>query len=83
LDDATLVAKFGQMTADELVFLRAKISIARFFPQEMQQLLNFIGETFASRIENGKVIGDMADVFGKPVDEAKVFAIAQQLIAQQ
>ena len=28
LDDATLIAKFGPMSADELVFLRAKLSIA-------------------------------------------------------
>ena len=59
------------MSADELVLLRAKISIARFFPKDMQQLLNFIAETFASRITNGKVIGDIADIFGKTVDETK------------
>jgi len=70
------------MSADELVFLRAKLSIARFFP-DAQQLLNFIGETFASRIANGEVIGDIADVYGKTINASKVFTLAQQLLAQQ
>ena len=69
------------MSEDELVFLRAKLAIARFFP-DAQELLNFIGETFASRIDNGQVIGDIADVFGKNVDESKVFATAETIIAQ-
>ena len=81
LDDATLTAKFWAMSEDELVFLRAKLAIARFFP-DAQELLNFIGETFASRIDNGQVIGDIADVFGKNVDESKVFATAETIIAQ-
>ncbi|MEI6673253.1 MAG: hypothetical protein WCL02_08310 [bacterium] len=70
------------MSTDELVFLRAKLAIARFFP-DAQELLNFIGETFASRINNGKVIGDIADVFGKTIDATKVYTTAQKLIAQQ
>lgn len=82
LDDATLQAKFGTMSEDELVFLRAKLSIARFFP-DAQELLNFIGETFANRIGNGEVIGDIADVYGKTIDANKVFMTAQQILAQQ
>ncbi|MEI6774622.1 MAG: hypothetical protein WCL18_07745 [bacterium] len=82
LDDATLIAKFGAMSTDELVFLRAKLSIARFFP-DAQELLNFIGETFANRIGNGEVIGDIADVYGKTIDVSKVFATAQKILAQQ
>jgi hypothetical protein len=62
--------------------LRAKLSVARFFP-DAQELLNFIGETFANRIPNGKVIGDIADVYGKVVDENKLFSVAQQILTQQ
>ena len=65
------------MSADELVFLRAKLSIARFFP-DAQTLLNFIGETFSSRINNGKVIGDIADVYGKTVDDFR-WAVQQRI----
>lgn len=82
LDDATLMAKFGNKSEDDLVFLRAKLSIARFFP-DAQDLLNFIGETFTSRINDGKVIGDIADVYGKIVDENKVFTTAQTVLAKQ
>ena len=82
LSDETLIAKFGKMSADELVFLRAKLAIARFFP-DAQELLNFIGETFASRIPDGQVIGDIADVYGKTVDENKIFSTAQIILAQQ
>ncbi len=82
IDDVTLEAKFGQMSADELVFLRAKLAIARFFP-DAQELLNFIGETFTKRVSNGDVIGDIADVYGKTVDETKIITIAQAIISQQ
>ena len=82
MDDATLIAKFGAMSADDLVFLRAKLSVARFFP-DSQTLLNFIGETFTNRIADGQVIGDIADVYGKVVDENKLFPIAAKILEQQ
>ena len=70
------------MSEDDLVFFRAKLSIARFFP-DSQELLNFIGETFTNRISDGKVIGDIADVYGKTIDENKIFTTAQMVLAQQ
>ena len=82
LNDAALMEKFGNMSEDELVFLRAKLSIARFFP-DAQELLNFIWETFANRIGDGQVIGDIADVYGKNVDETKIFSVAAKVFEQQ
>jgi hypothetical protein len=83
LDDTTLKAKFGNtISSDDLIFLRAKLSVARFFP-DAQDLIAFIGETFASRISNGLAIGDIADVYGKIVDEAKIMNVAQAILAQQ
>jgi hypothetical protein len=82
LPDEVLIAKFWAMSADELVFLRAKLSVARFFP-DAQELVNFIWETFANRIGNGLVIGDIADVYGKIVDDNKIFLAAQSVLAQQ
>ncbi len=82
LDDAAFKAKFGNLSADDLIFMRAKLSVARFFP-DAQELLNFIGETFTSRIADGKVIGDIADVYGKDVDESKLFSVAQTILSQK
>jgi len=53
LDDATLVNAFGEMSRDELVYLRAKLAVARFFP-DAQQLIGFIGDLFAQRIITGQ-----------------------------
>lgn len=82
LDDAAFTAKFGAMSEDDLVFLRAKMSVARFFP-DAQELINFIAEAFTSRISNGKVIGDIADVYGKTIDENKVLNAANIVLTQQ
>jgi len=70
------------MSADELIFLRAKLSIARFFP-DAQELLNFITETFTNRVSDGQVIGDIADIYGKSVDEKALFEIAGKVLANQ
>lgn len=69
------------MDADALLLLRAKIAIARFFP-ESQDLLNFIGQTFTQRLSNGSAIGDIADVYGKIVDENKVLTTAALMLQQ-
>lgn len=56
LDDAAFRAGFGAtLSDDDLFFLRAKLSIARFFP-DSQTLLNFIASTFTQRLNNGLAI---------------------------
>jgi len=70
------------MSEDDIIFLRAKLSIARYFP-DAQTLLNYIGETFDSRIKNGKAVGDIADVMGKTIDEAKTLSVSRKLIQEQ
>lgn len=82
LDDASLVNKFGPMTEDELVFLRSKLAIARFF-SDSQELLNFIGEVFTQRVGDGQAISDIADVYGKTIDERKVLDAANIIVAKQ
>lgn len=81
IDDAALKAKFGEMSEDDLVFLRAKLSVARFF-DDAQTLVNFIGELFTSRVTNGQIISDIADVYGKTINTTNVINIAQTLISQ-
>lgn len=70
------------MSDDDMVFLRAKLSVARFF-DDAQTLINGIGDIFTSRIQDGKIIGDIADVYGKIVDENKIMTTAQAVINQQ
>jgi len=82
LDDSVFIQKFGALSSDELVFLRAKLSIARFF-SDAQELLNFIAEIFTQRVANGEAIGDIADIYGKVVDVEKIFQTANTVLAQQ
>jgi len=81
LSDADISAGFGgNLSEDELVFTRAKLAIARFFP-DSQTLIGFIANTFISRVANGQALIDVADVYGKIVDEAKVMPLAQKWMA--
>jgi hypothetical protein len=82
VSDAALQATFGTMDADALVLLRAKLAIARFFP-ESQQLVTFIADTFTKRLSDGSAISDIADVYGKTIDETKVLQAAVMLIQQK
>ena len=70
------------MTQDELTFLRAKLAIARFF-SDAQELVNFIAEVFTQRVGDGQAIGDIADVYGKVIDQTKVLNVANTILAQQ
>ncbi|MEI8091070.1 MAG: hypothetical protein WCG98_02205 [bacterium] len=79
VSDQTLVNTFGPMSADDLILIRAKIAIARFFP-ESQELLTFIADTFTQRVSNGEAIGDIADIYGKTIDEGKILQLAVTLI---
>lgn len=82
VSDAALQTTFGTMDADALILLRAKLAIARFFP-ESQQLVTFIADTFTQRLSDGSAIGDIADVYGKTIDEGKVMQAALMLIQQK
>lgn len=66
-------------TFDDLVFLRAKMGVARFFP-DGNDIINFIWNVFVQRIANGQAIGDIADVFWKIIDEDAVISAIQQAI---
>lgn len=82
LSDEELTEAFGLTSRDDLVFLRAKMGVARFFP-DAQQVIGFIANTFVQRIGNGQGIWDVADVFGKTIDEQKVLDATQKVLATQ
>jgi hypothetical protein len=82
LDDAELGKDFAVSSKDELIKLRAKLSIARFMP-EREQLITYIMKKFDERMTNGQAIGDIADVFGKAIDENKVNTAVLTYLNQQ
>lgn len=81
LSDEVLQGSFGVSSPDDLLLIRAKLSIARFFP-EAQQLIAFIADIFGQRIMNGQAVADIADIYGKDIDETKVRQLAQAYLAK-
>ncbi len=61
---------------DELHFVRAQLSIARFF-RNSKQLIPFIMNTFAMRVQNGQALWDISDVLGKPINEGQLLEIVK------
>ena len=71
MSDEELTAIVWQKSKDEMMYFRAQLAAARFM-QNSNELVNTIAQILNSRISNGKAISDIADVFGKTIDEAKV-----------
>ncbi|HRU50281.1 MAG TPA: hypothetical protein P5155_02135 [Candidatus Absconditabacterales bacterium] len=71
LSDEELTPFVGTKSKDELNYLRAQLAAARFLPNS-NELVNMIAQIFNSRVSNGKAVGDIADVYGKTIDEAKI-----------
>lgn len=81
LSDEVLQGSFGITSPDDILLIRAKLAIARFFP-EAQQLITFIADIFGQRIMNGQAVADIADIYGKDIDETKVRQLAQAYLAK-
>ena len=79
LDDQSIKSFFGaNLTADELLLLRAKLSIARYFP-DVNEMVNWIWKIFNQRMASWDAIWDIADVYWKIIDEAKLKTIVTKL----
>jgi len=79
LPDSAIKSAFPWYSDDEIRFVRAQLCVSRFFPNSAQ-LMNFIANTFSLRVRNGLAIWDIADVYGKVVDEQKIASLAQQML---
>ena len=82
LDDSAIKQTFGEMTADQMIFLRTKLAVARFFP-DANQLIQFIADTFSQRVINWEAIWDISDIMWKNIDEIKILPVAQAYIEKQ
>jgi hypothetical protein len=51
--------------------MRARFATVRFRGNQ-QQMIDVLSQIFTERVTNGKALGDIADVYGKVIDEAKL-----------
>lgn len=79
LTDKELIAAFGEKSQDELLLLRAKMAVAKFFHEDLN-LLNTMFQIFQQRIANGKGISDLANIFGKQLSEEKLLNAVQTIL---
>jgi hypothetical protein len=81
IDDTTFKSYFGEnLSNEDLIYARSKLAVARYF-QDSNNYINFIAKIFIERIINGKAVWDIADVYGKIIDEPKVMAAANSLLS--
>lgn len=78
LDKSTIGQIFGVTTDEEIAIARARLATARY-RWNAQQLIELVGQMFTSRIQNGQALWDIADVYGKIVDENKLMNIVSKI----
>ncbi|MCK9467403.1 MAG: hypothetical protein M0P94_03680 [Candidatus Absconditabacterales bacterium] len=71
LNDEELSSFLGEKSKNELTYIRAQLAAARFL-ENSNDLVNTIAQIFNARVSNGQAISDIADVYGKTIDEAKI-----------
>lgn len=81
LSDSELISKFWFKSKEDLILLRAKMAVIKFFYTE-QETLETIFEIFQERILNGKWVSDIANMMGKKVNENKLYPVIEQLITK-
>lgn len=71
LSDDDLMAIFGEMDKEKLIYLRAQLAAARYM-DNANELINWIWYIFNSRVQNWEVVQDIADVYWKDIELWKV-----------
>ena len=59
------------MSKEDLIYLRAQLAAARYM-DNANELINWIWYIFNSRVWNGDVIDDIADVYWKQIESWKI-----------
>lgn len=80
MSDEELISVIGEKTKDELIYFRAQLAAARFMTNS-NDLVNTIAQILNYRVGNGKAIWDIADVYWKQIDEAKIMNTMNVFIA--
>ena len=79
LSDAELISHFGFKSKEDLILLRAKMAVIKFFYTE-QETLEKMFMLFQERILNWQWVSDIASMIGKDVDAQKLLPIIKKLI---
>lgn len=72
LSDEDLKSIFWEMNKEDLIYLRAQLSAARYM-DNANDLINKIATIFYNRFISWEAIQDIADVYGKEIEFGKVF----------
>lgn len=80
LSSEYIKSKFGSsMSDEEVVVLRAKLATMRFWWNQ-QQMIQVLSQIFTERVADGKAVSDIADVYGKVIDEPKLTQLVDSAI---
>ena len=78
LTDEELQKVFWNLNAEDLILLRAKIAVAKFFTND-QELLMKLFTLFQTRLMSDQGLWDIANIFGKQVDEKKLNLLLKEV----
>lgn len=80
LSDQELKQEFGEMTPEDIILLRAKLAVAKFFiSQENQELIMHILSLFQQRMATPEGLEDLANLLHKEIDGKKIMKTLPQL----
>ena len=78
LTDEELQKVFWNLNAEDLILLRAKIAVAKFFTND-QELLMKLFTLFQTRLMSDQGLWDIANILGKQVDEKKLNLLLKEI----
>lgn len=82
LSDEELIKVFWDQTPEDLILLRSKIAVAKFFTND-QELLMKLFTLFQTRLASENGLWDIADILGKQVDEQKLNQLLRKVAEGQ
>ena len=75
LTNEELKSEFWSLSDDDLILLRAKLAVAKFFiTQQDTSLLEHINQIFIKRLDKAEGLDDLANILNKKIDAQKLYA---------
>ena len=75
LTNEELKSEFWSLSNDDLILLRAKLAVAKFFiTQQDTSLLEHINQIFIKRLDKAEGLDDLANILNKKIDAQKLYA---------